>query len=233
MQVVRGRPIDPEADPGVTARLLEYTRATGERTLRVWHPHRIVAFGRRDATRAGYDEARSLAVDAGYTPIERNVGGHAVAYTGSTLAFVRTEPVSESRTGIGDRYDAMAETLQGVFADLGVEAETGEPPGAFCPGSHSLQADGKIAGLAQRVRSEAAVVSGIVIVRDHEEIATVLDPIYDALGIDFDPDATGSLARAGGTSDPEIVRETLEDGLVSPDATTFNLEDWPGTVRDT
>lgn len=233
MRLVRGRPETPAADATISADLLEYTRETGEPTLRVWRPHRIVAFGRRDVNRDGYERARQHAIEQDFTPVERSVGGHAVAYTGSTLAFVRTEPVANSRTGIQDRYESVTASLQEAFDALGVETTTGEPDGAFCPGSHSLTAQGKIAGLAQRVRRDAAIVSGIVVVRDHEAISKVLEPVYEALAIEFDPDATGSLDRAGGESDPERVRDSLVTALSSGELEHIHVREWPPTVRET
>ncbi len=93
-------------------------------------------------------------------------------------------------------------------------AQRGEPAQSFCPGDYSLQWKGKIAGIAQRVRTGAALVSGVVIVDDHDEIAGVLDPIYAALDVPFDPDSVGSIDKVDGDSDPKHVIETIEGMLV-------------------
>jgi lipoate-protein ligase A len=214
MRVLRGRAATPAEDRRTTRELLDDTAEIGERAVRVWTPHRQVAFGRRDGNREGYDRARKIVAESDYVPVERSVGGHAVAYTGRTIAFAGTEPVDDSRTGIQRRYDEVTATIREALADLGVVAESGEPDGAFCPGTHSLSATGKVVGLAQRVRRDAAVVSGIVLVCDHESIATVLEPIYDALDIPFRPDAVGSIARAGGTGDPAVAARRIEAALV-------------------
>jgi len=214
MRVLRGRAATPGPDRQRTHDLLEHTAETGERAVRVWAPPPQIAFGRRDTHREGYDRAREIAADSGYAAVERSVGGHAVVFTGSTVAFVATEPVDDSRTGIGERYDDATAAIRTALGDLGVDAERGEPDGAFCPGSHSLSARGKIVGLAQRVHRDAAAVSGIAVVRDHGEIAAVLDPIYGALDLPFDPDAVGSLARAGGTADPRVASRAIEQALV-------------------
>lgn len=214
MRVLRGRAATPAEDRQTTRGLLEDTAETGERTVRVWTPHRQVAFGRRDGNREGYDRARAIVAESEYVPVERSVGGHAVAYTGRTIAFAATEPVDDSRTGIQRRYDEATATIRGALADLGVAAQPGEPEGAFCPGTHSLSATGKIVGLAQRVRRDAAVVSGIVVVCDHEPIATALEPVYDALDIPFRPNAVGSIARAGGPGDSDVVARRIETALV-------------------
>jgi len=214
MRVLRGRAETPERDGEVTKELIARTGETGEPRLRVWSPHRQIAFGRRDSNRDGYDRAREVVADSDYASVDRTVGGHAVAFTGNTVAFASAEPVSDARTGIQERYDEATATLERAFGDLGVDAYEGEPDGSFCPGTHSLSATGKIAGLAQRVHRDAAVVSGIVVVCDHEQIAATLDPLYDALDIEFDPDSVGSIARAGGPSSPDRVARRIEDALV-------------------
>jgi lipoate-protein ligase A len=173
----------------------------------------VVAFGRRDARSEGYEAARAAAETRGFPTVERSVGGRAVAYTGSTVAFAHAVPV-EGRGGIDERYDAATETLLGALRDLGVDARPGEPPDAFCPGAHSIQCDGKLVGIAQRVRQDAALVSGIVVVADEAEIADVLKPVYDALGVAFDPDSVGSVAGAGGPAESERVARAIESAFV-------------------
>lgn len=213
MYVLRGRGETLAADREATRSFVERTRETGEPGVRVWRPPRNVAFGRRDANRDGYERARDVAVERGYTVAERSVGGHAVAFTGTTAAFALAEPVKESRSGITDRYDRVTDRVGAALTDLAVDAAAGEPEGAFCPGTHSLSAEGKIVGLAQRVRSDVAVTSGIVVVRDHEAIADVLDPVYSALGVPFERDAVGSVARASGDADPRTVVEAFVERL--------------------
>jgi octanoyl-[GcvH]:protein N-octanoyltransferase len=213
MRIVRGRGPTPERDRELTRSHVDAVAETGEGTLRVWHPHRQVAFGRRDTNRDGYERARRIAAESGFETIERAVGGHAVCYTGETVSFVRATPVDDPRSGITERYERTSRTVQSALSDLGVPAREGEPDGAFCPGTHSLSHEGKIAGLAQRVRRDVAVVGGIVVVRDHGAIDDTIAEIYDALGIPFERGSTGSIARAGGDADPEGVRRRLETAL--------------------
>lgn len=212
MRVLREPEPSVAADRERTDRMVDRAAGSGDPALRVWTPPRHVAFGRRDAAAEGYDRARSLASQRGFPPVERRVGGRAVAYTGSTVALSVAHPDAE-RTAIDARYATAIDRLRDALASLGVDPETGEPEGAFCPGTHSLQASGKIAGLAQRVRSDVAVVGAVVVVRDHEAIADVLDPVYQTLGVPFDREAVGSLSRAGGTDDPAAVCEALVDAF--------------------
>ncbi|MFB6083615.1 MAG: lipoate--protein ligase family protein [Halorientalis sp.] len=215
MRVVRGRGEDADADRAVTQFLLEHAGTAGEPAVRVWRPHRQVAFGPRDASGDGYEAAVAAAREREFPVTERRAGGRPVAYTGDTIAFARIEPVANERTGIEERYAAVRVDVRDALRELGVDAERGEPDAAFCPGSYSLQAaGGKVVGIAQRVTGDAALVAGIVVVDGHEEIGAVLDPVYDALDVPFDPETVGSVARAGGEVDPVAIIMRLEDALV-------------------
>jgi len=213
MRVLRERGRTVETDRERTDRMVDRAVETGESALRVWTPHPHVAFGRRDANADDYERARQIAREYGYRPVERRVGGRAVAYTGSTVAFSHARPGAD-RTAIDARYADAVERVRRALGGLGLDVTNGEPDGAFCPGTHSLQADRKIAGLAQRVRREVSVVGGIVVVRDHEAIADVLAPVYDTLDVPFDPTAVGSVARAGGPDDSEAVCNALVEAFV-------------------
>ncbi|WP_323675303.1 lipoate--protein ligase family protein [Halorubellus sp. PRR65] len=215
--VVRGRLDDALADGAATGQLRDRVAETGQPAVRVWAPARIVAFGRRDTRSDGYGAAAAAAREHGYEPVERSVGGRAVAYDGeTTLAFARITPVDGVRGGLDERYDALTRDVRGALAGLGVDASEGEPPESFCPGQHSLRttAGGKLAGLAQRVTQGAAITSGVLVVANRDDLAGVLAPVYRALDVPFDPASVGSVANAGGPSDPDRVRAALEDALV-------------------
>ncbi|WP_408959552.1 biotin/lipoate A/B protein ligase family protein [Natrinema sp. 74] len=226
MRVFRGRAASIEADREASDRLLSAV-ADGERAVRVWIPHQQVAFGRRDARLEGYDHAREAARERGYPPLERDVGGRAVAYDGeTTLAFARAEPVADGRTGTTERYERTTADIERALRTLGLDPVCGEPDDSFCPGTHSLsvtdgadggQRDGqrrKIVGIAQRICQNAALVAGVVLVANREALAGVLEPVYDALEVAFEPRSVGTVADAGGPSEPEAVQAALEDALV-------------------
>ena len=227
VHVLRGRAETVAADREASRRLLERA-ADGDRAVRVWTPHRQVAFGRRDANAADYVRAREIASERGFPPVERSVGGRAVAYDGeTTLAFARAEPVEALRSGIQSRYDALADDVAAALGELGVHVEGGEPADAFCPGTHSLRLPdgGKVAGIAQRVTGDGALVAGVLVVAGREELASLLADVYDALDVPLDPAAVGSVANGGGPADPTAVRRTLEDALVGDaDATIERID---------
>jgi len=216
MRVYRGQAKTIDADRAVSATLLDRVADERKPAVRVWRPHRQVAFGRRDRRADGYATARKIASERGYPPVEREVGGRAVAYAGSSVAFGRATPLDDPRSGLDVRYESMLADLTAALADLGVTTERGEPPASFCPGTHSLELPegGKLVGVAQRVRSRVALVAGVLVVSDREALAAVLDPIYDALDVAFDPESVGSVALGGGDCDPETVVRTVERRLV-------------------
>ena len=70
--------------------------------------------------------------------------------------------------------------------------------GEYCPGEYSVNAGGsvKLAGFGQRVVSGAVHVGGLLIVTDEERVRRWLDPVYEALGISWDPSTVGSVEGA-------------------------------------
>ncbi|MBX0287070.1 lipoate--protein ligase family protein [Halomicroarcula sp. F28] len=226
MRLLRGRASDHERDYDRTREMVARVADDDEPALRVWRPHRQVAFGRRDRRVEGYDRAREAATERGYAVLEREVGGRAVAYTGRTVAFALAEPTADGRGDIGARYDRVSGAVQRALEAVGVDASEGEPADSFCPGAHSLQATGKLVGIAQRVRQDVALSAGVVILRDHDAIAAVLAPVYEALGVPFDPGSVGSVARAGG--DAAGVVDALVTELVGSRPVTAR-----DSIRDT
>lgn len=225
MYVFRGRVADPEDDRDATADMLAWTARNEEPTLRVWTPERQLAFGRRDVRADTYEEAARIAREAGFEPYERSVGGRAVAYTGTTVAFARAVPADDIRTGMNERYEDAATMVQRALWKLDVAAQRGEPADTFCPGDYSLSYNGKIAGIAQRVRKGAALVSGVILVDGHEEIAQLLDEVYPVLDVPFDPETVGSLELAGGVTDRDTVLETIESALIGDNDPTIRRVD--------
>ncbi|MDR5671609.1 Lipoate-protein ligase A [Halalkaliarchaeum sp. AArc-CO] len=229
VHVVRGCPAGIEADRELAERLLEIAAERGEPWIRVWRPPRQLAFGRRDANEPGYDAAKAAARSRGFPPVERSVGGRAVAYDGTTTAaFAYAVPLSDPRRGLSTRYDWAIDRLQDALESTGANVRLGEPTGAFCPGDHSLRAvrdlngsdhegvetGGKIAGIAQRIGTASALVSGVVVIEDTAELRKVLAAVYDRLDLSFDPDALGSVKAAGGNDDPEAVVAEMESAFV-------------------
>lgn len=207
MQVIR----DPEDtlhdEPSVRARVTARARERGEEALAVWAPRRHLSVGPRDRRNGGFDRAAQAARERGFPVVIREMGGHPVALTGTTLALVWAVP--NAADDLGDRYRHVRQTVRSALETVGVSAHPGAPPASFCPGTYGLSADGKLAGFAQRVHRDVAAVGGIIIVDGHGEIAEVLDPVYRALDLPFDPSTVDSIAKVGGATPPDGVREAI------------------------
>ncbi|NND02997.1 MAG: lipoate--protein ligase family protein [Acidimicrobiia bacterium] len=189
-------PAFPGLDTTLARALLRSVSAgdLGE-TFRIYSPGRVLAFGKRDATEAGFDDAAEAARSNGYVPLVRLAGGRAAVFHEHTLAFGWTVPIDNPRNGIQARFESLAELLVRAFDRVGVTAAIGEVPGEYCPGRFSVHHDQgrKIMGVGQRLAKNAAHVGGVIVIGGAEDINAVLEPVYGALGVDFDPASTGSM----------------------------------------
>jgi lipoate-protein ligase A len=165
-------------------------------TLRIYRPGRMVAFGKRDAVTPGYTAAAAAARAAGFEPLLRLAGGRAAVFHEDTLVLAHAIPDPEPRVGIRERFAAMAEAVAAALRRLGVDARVGEVPGEYCPGEWSVNARGrvKLAGTAQRLIAGASHTGAVIVVANAERVREILVPIYEALGLDWDPATAGSVA---------------------------------------
>jgi lipoate-protein ligase A len=85
--------------------------------------------------------------------------------------------------------------IAGALRRLGVDAHVGEVPGEYCPGRWSVNACGarKLAGIGQRVISGGAHVGTVVVAEDAAAVRDVLEPVYRALSLDWDPETVGAV----------------------------------------
>lgn len=228
----RSFPHQPVFDTAVSHALLRRAgRGEIGETLRVSVPARMVAFGRQDVASDGYKEAAVEARQRGFAAIERLAGGRAAVFHSGTISFSWTVPDLEPRAGITIRFKEIADVVAATLERLGVEAHVGEIPGEYCPGAYSVNARRrhKIMGVGQRVIGGAAHVGGVIVVNDAAAIRNVLVPVYEALGVPWEPATAGSVEdELGAPRDLEKVADTfvaefadrfaLEEGLLD-DAT--------------
>lgn len=190
--------------------------------LRLFVPGRVLAFGLADRSSDGYPVAVRVARAHGYQPVERLAGGRAAVFHESTLAFSWAIPDLEPRSGIAERFEAIASIMVEAFDSLGVDARVGQLPGEYCPGEWSVNAGGrvKVMGVGQRLTRGAAHVGGVVVVDGGDRIRDVLIPVYRALRLDWDPRTAGSLAdRAPGLDIGAVARS-----ITTAFASRFPLE---------
>lgn len=177
------------------ALLLRVARGELPSLVRVYRPSPTLAFGRLDRLSEGYPDAVEEARSHGFGPVLRLAGGHAAAYHRSSL--VCEEVVSEPSgfRAVAARRNAFASRLRDTLTAVGADAAIGELPGEYCPGSGSINVGGrvKVAGVAQRVILGASLTSAAVVVGEGAAVRAVLDAVYRALGVEFDPATAGAL----------------------------------------
>lgn len=187
--------------------------------LRIYQPRPTVAFGRRDELNPGFTRARRSALDAGFAPLVRRVGGRAAAYHGGCLIVDHIEPDPDPKTGIQDRYRLFGDMIVAALEHLDIPADVGEIPGEYCAGEYSVHAPRiaqdpdrpvKLAGTAQRVVAGAWYFSSVIVVEHSDPIRSVLTDVYSALGVEWDP------ATAGAVDDvrPGTTVSQVEDALL-------------------
>lgn len=202
---------------GVSAALMRrVARGQIEPTMRLHRTGPILAFGRLDRLRPGYGRAVAIARDHGYEPIERLAGGRAAVFHEGTISFSRAIRQAGSYAGTRPRFEEMATTIEAALGELAVDARIGEVTGEYCPGEFSVNARGrvKLAGIGQRVITGGAHVGGVIVVRGAGRIRSVLEPVYDALELDWVPATTGSVAEEIGEDDDPRSAEA-EDPLIA------------------
>ena len=104
------------------------------------------------------------------------------------------------------RFTEIAALLTNALRSLGVDAHIGEIPGEYCPGAYSIHADHrvKLVGVGQRLVRGAAHVGGVISVSDGWRIRKGLEPVYQALGLDWLPSTAGA-------SDDFVPNTTVDD----------------------
>jgi octanoyl-[GcvH]:protein N-octanoyltransferase len=189
--------------------------AAGElpETLRIARPGTTVAFAKRDAVSPGYDAAMRAAREQGFEATLRLAGGRAAVFHDGTMEIGHAVPAAEPRAGIHERFRQTAGRLARALVTLGVDARVGEVAGEYCPGRYSVNARGaaKLAGIGQRVVGGGSHTGVVLVVEGEERINAVLEPVYAALGLDWEPGVTGSVRseEAGATW------ERVADALVT------------------
>jgi lipoate-protein ligase A len=201
---------DPYLETAISAALLRQV-ARGELppTARLNRTGPILAFGKLDRLRPGYRRAVEIARAAGYAPVERIAGGRAAVFHPGTISLsvaTRAGGPGGAYPGTRERFAALADLIATALAGAGVDARVGAVPGEYCSGEFSVNARGaaKLAGIGQRVTSGGAHVGAVVVVRGGARINAALDPVYEALELDWDPAATGSIASELGEGDEPL-----------------------------
>ncbi|SDQ24675.1 lipoate--protein ligase family protein [Actinopolyspora saharensis] len=190
--------------------------------VRIYRPSApVVAFGRRDTLRPGFDAALRAVRDAGFTPVVRAPGGRAVAYTANSLVVDHIGQDPGFLSGMDERFRGYAELWTEVLRRRGVDARVGAVPGEYCPGEHSVNAGGrvKLVGTAQRMIRGAWLFSAVAVVDDAELLRPVLAEVYRHLDLPFDPESVGSVREEA----PNVALDELEQAVINAYDERFGL----------
>lgn len=203
----------PSARSTAVARAVLLRVAAGELgpTFRLHRPGRILAFSKQDAASEGFGDAVRAARAAGFTPVIRLAGGRAAVYHEKTLALSWAVADRRPSAHTDARFRELAELLRDALSDLGVEARVGEIPGEYCPGAWSVNARGatKLAGTGQRLIAGAAHRGAVIVAGGSAVVREALVPIYEALGLDWDPATAGSVEDEVPRASPGHVEEAI------------------------
>ncbi len=215
---------DPALDVAVSRAILNRV-AAGElpETARLTRPGAMVAFGRQDVASASYLPAVRAARAGGFEAIERLAGGRAAVFHERTLAIAHARPDGEPQAHIYPRFEEWSGLIAAALRRLGVDAGVGEVPGEYCPGGYSVHAGGriKLAGIGQKLIKHAGHLGGVLVVGDGARVRDVLVPVYETLGLGFDP------ATAGAVEDelPGISLDDVEAALLEELSVLYEVEE--------
>jgi octanoyl-[GcvH]:protein N-octanoyltransferase len=214
---------DPALDAAVSrALMLRVAARELPETLRIAPTGTTVAFAKRDAVAPGYAEAVREARERGFEATLRLAGGRAAVFHEGTMEIGHAVPEDEPRAGIHARFERTAGRLARALARLGVDARVGEVAGEYCPGRYSVNARGavKLAGIGQRVVGGGSHTGVVLVVAGERRINEVLEPVYEALGLDWEPAASGSVT----TEAPDADWASVRDAIVTEYAQDHHLE---------
>ena len=144
--------------------------------------------------------------------MERLSGGRAAAFTEGAISFTLTLPDPRPAERTNQRFEQWTGLVRDAFTDLGVDARIGPVAREYCPGEFSVNAGGqiKLAGVGQRMIRGAAHIGFVILVSGTDLVSEVLEPVYERLGLEFDPATVGSLEDVS----PGIGREEVEAALL-------------------
>jgi octanoyl-[GcvH]:protein N-octanoyltransferase len=199
--------------------------------IRLHRPGPILAFSRQDRASRGFAAAVRAAGERGFEPVLRLAGGRAAVFHEQTLACSWAVPDSRPAARTTQRFREMAGVLAGALGGLGIDARVGEVPGEYCPGEWSVNARGrtKLVGIGQRLIAGAAHRGAVIVVGGSERIRGVLVPVYDALGLAWDPATAGSIEDELG----EVGLDAVEQAIMAELGRRYELRDDEGLDETT
>ena len=167
---------------------------------------RCLVASRREARLPGFEQARQMLAEKGWPVVVRPTGGTCVPQGPGMVNLSLVHPKLPGWQ-LEDGYRLVCALLQRLLAGYGLQADTGEVPGAFCDGRYNLRVGGrKLVGTAQRWaggdRRQAAVLVHACLLVDVDlvEATDRINDLYRACGqaAPFRPRACITLREALG-----------------------------------
>jgi octanoyl-[GcvH]:protein N-octanoyltransferase len=191
--------------------------------LRLHRPGPILAFSRQDRAAAGFAVAVRAAREGGFEPVLRLAGGRAAVFHEQTLACSWAVPDSHPAARTTERFRQMAGLLAAALGELGIDARVGEVPGEYCPGAWSVNARGrtKLVGIGQRLIARGAHRGAVIVVGGSQRIRDVLVPVYEALGLQWDPATAGCVEDELG----EVGLDAVEKAILTELEARYRLSE--------
>ena len=123
-------------------------------------------------------------------------------------------PARDAMADVDARFAAEADSQAQALRRLGIDARVGEVAGEYCPGRFSVNARGqtKLIGAAQRIVRGAWLFSTVAVVDGGSRVRAVLEDVYAALGLAWDPASVGAVADEL----PGITLERVQTALLAP-----------------
>lgn len=182
-------------DVAVSHALLEQASREGVAAVRLWRPARAaLSLGRLDLRSPNAVRLSELAQRYEATPVRRLAGGRAAGLDAGCLCLGWAQPQAAMAQSSA-RYRLLTGVISDALAKLGVASSVGESAGEWCPGAWSLKgANGKLAGLAQRVISGAAWCEALIVVERQADSMLLGRYVHEVLSIPWHTQAQGELA---------------------------------------
>jgi lipoate-protein ligase A len=184
----------------------------------------VLAAAWAQALAAAWARALAAARAHGFGAILRLAGGRAAVFHEGTLELAHAVPDPDPKAGIHERFEATAALIARALRELGVDGRVGEVPGEYCPGRWSVNAAGlrKLAGTGQRIVAGGSHTGAVVVVEGAERVRDVLEPVYAALELEWDPRTVGAVADELGAERPALW-DAVRDALLAQYARRFEL----------
>lgn len=178
--------------------MLEFADSRRQGVIALGTPQDAICFSRLDQLSHGYGQALQLARGMGLPAVKRISGGSAVAAHSGVLRVLLAAPHRPGDIAVKHRFSPMLSALSSALLSLGISPKSGELPGEYCPGEFSLSYQGKkLVGIGQRSRRSAHHLCAMISLSGAGKTVSMLEPIYGALGRNFDPDRVGELESLG------------------------------------